>query len=105
MIYCNECGAITEGKERAEMIDGRSRPYMVCAYCGSDDVENAVKCILCGEWKQRDHSDICESCFEDIWNYYLGALDALEEKHGENKRNEIIESMAYVFEEFYNKYF
>ena len=104
-FFCNDCGAITEGKERAEMIDGWSRPYTVCEYCGSEDIEDAERCPLCGKWHEQDplHSE-CEDCRERIFEGFWRMLDAIREDNEDAKRGDIVEAMALTFEDFYNKY-
>lgn len=105
MIYCNDCGAITDGKVRAEQIDGFFREYVVCEYCGSDNVSDAVKCQVCGEWKQDDLSDTCERCSDKIYNEFVGVKERIEEEYPDANHNDVLEAMAHEFERFYDKYF
>lgn len=104
-FFCRECGAITEGKERAEMIDGWSCPYTVCEYCGSEDIEEAERCPVCGEWHEEDlcYSE-CEECHARIFDDFWQIFSALRDEHEDAKRGDIVEAMARAFEDFYNKY-
>ena len=57
MFACCECGEIFhEGdagiRVETEYIEGWSRTerYLTCPSCGSEDLEEAVRCEECGEW-------------------------------------------------------
>lgn len=104
MLYCNNCGAITKGIERNEMIEGFLRPYMICSECGSDDLVEASKCKICGEYGEPTIQSECEDCREELFEMYWIMLQKLEEEFPGADRGDIIEGMMNVIEDFYNKY-
>lgn len=92
MYYCNNCkGYIEELEERSENLGechGRPawRDYKACPDCGSDDVEECKKCLICGEYFAPDRvEEICSDCMQimdvellDIQKRYGVTRDELE---------------------------
>lgn len=79
MYKCSHCGfAFSIPSERREDVGGhetgigymRADEYIAtCPDCGSDNIENAVRCSICGEYEYEDSaylSDdleyLCEKC-------------------------------------------
>ena len=106
MFFCNECGAITEGKERAEQIDGFFREYTVCDYCGSDDLIDAAQCNTCGKYYEPNGYDECDDCREKIYDgFYAMMLKIIDDADPcYVTYADAVEAMSSSFEDFYNKY-
>lgn len=112
MLYCRDCGSITEGEYVKECmlpeVPGEQPAcydhYMVCSECGSADIEDAQKCPVCGKYFERDTYDICEECREYIFTLYWQMMNTIRNYEDNGDRGEIVEAMATVFEDFYNKY-
>ncbi len=112
MIYCNDCGSITEGEEVRECmlpeVRGVQPPcydtYIVCSDCGSSDVTDADKCPVCGEYFNREICDVCDTCHEYIFTLFWQMMNKIRDFDETIDAGEIVEAMAEIFEEFYNKY-
>ena len=103
MYYCNNCDCFCEGEERNEVIEGFLKPYMACEYCKSDDIVEAEECPVCGDLLEPSEIDVCQHCGEKIFEQFWQMLNDLE-YYNDGDRGEIVEAMATVFDEFYNKY-
>ena len=103
-LYCQECGAITDGSERAEQIDGFFRPYMTCSYCGSDNVVEAERCYICGQYVEKTVMMICDDCREKIVNKLFEVMSEIEFENPDAERPDIVDGMSTAFEDFYDKY-
>ena len=104
MVYCRDCGSITEGKLEHETFEpGYGIEYEVCSVCGSESVEHAVRCPICLEYHRDTGKDECEECRADVYNKYVEILKD-EENLGAN-RDDVMELMSSVFEDFWNKYY
>lgn len=105
MIYCNECGSITDGRPQTEMFEpGYGRTYMACSMCGGDDVEDAVQCPICGDYHRDGLKEGCSECREHIYKNYVNILEGLEMEFDPD-RNRVLEIMSSVFEDFWEKYY
>lgn len=112
MFYCNNCGSITEGKEESEVMIPEApgeQPairdyYTTCAVCGSVNIENAIRCKVCGEYARDIYTDICETCREEITNCLVWLLEQLQKANPRAKRGDIVEAMAGAFDDFWAKY-
>lgn len=71
---CAECGEIFD-EDEAKTIYERDTgeggygnviwSYDLCPFCGSEDLEEARECPICGEYHGGE-SDVCDTCLEDI---------------------------------------
>ena len=107
MYYCKTCGSITEGEDASERLceDPNGRYYyQVCDRCGSDDLTDADKCIVCGEYVESTIGDVCDDCREKIFELYWQMFNTIKENDEKADNGNIIEGMASVFDDFYNKY-
>lgn len=104
--YCHDCNSVIDCIERNEQIEGFLRPYYVCEHCGSENISEAEKCEICGEYVSfgETHFGICDDCREWIMSVFIAALESIEENEPKAKRGNIVEAMATCFEDFYNKY-
>lgn len=139
MYYCNECNKVIEHDElipkkicfETEFGVGslfRDRHYHTvyhCPHCGSNDVEEAEKCQVCGEWfglEQLNCDFYCEECAEDEANemkfdcfvnkYSSEIMEGLSRQHPEYIKNDetmicdipddIVES--FIYENMATKY-
>ena len=78
MNICLDCGRVFDDEEADVIRDdpspaGVSLPsgyyeYLCCPDCGSDYYEEAVKCLLCGEYVKEDNAigDFCKDCAADV---------------------------------------
>lgn len=108
MLICKQCERTFDEEEIATIKDDRgycgdARAYedvAVCPYCGADDIEEAVECVICKEYTDKDHTfktdngHICEYCLKAVnIKFYniikaeftpeeIEALRALEEDEG-----------------------
>ena len=74
-LICMECGENFDdsdaGREVETMFfDGRRyvvERWLVCPYCGGEDLRDANRCPKCGEWKlyEDDYCLSCAECMED----------------------------------------
>lgn len=73
-MYCNDCGTVFDVIE--QRFDGN--PWSVneyhCTHCGSDDVEEADTCPVCGERKSPNEV-LCKDCKQEL----AEGLDRLKE--------------------------
>ncbi len=112
MLYCRDCGSITEGEYVKECmlpeVPGEQPAcydhYMVCSECGSADIEDAQKCPVCGKYFERDMRNICGECGVEIFEGFWSMMNTLMENHPTASRGDIVEGMAEEFETFYDKY-
>ena len=76
MYICNRCGKVFEDDEVVVVHDDPSPAgvglssgayeYYHCPHCGSDDIDEAVECAVCGDYFIDDGEEICEECFNKI---------------------------------------
>lgn len=76
--YCRDCKCIIDHDnvvwreactdEDGHYIDGFKGEHAVCPYCGSEDIDDAVQCISCGEWHKEEEltAGLCPKCEKDI---------------------------------------
>ena len=102
--YCHDCNSVIDCIERHERIEGFLRPYYVCEYCGSENISQAEKCHVCGEYVEETHFGICDDCREWINAIFVDAMEEIEVNEPKTSRGNIVEAMATCFEDFYNKY-
>lgn len=107
MYYCNDCGSITEGEEDFDRLSedphGWYRYYR-CTACGSDNITDAAKCPICGEWHEDNtYSELCPECFEDIISDFRDTFTNIAEAYPNARPIDIIEGMGEAFEEWYDK--
>lgn len=65
MWICNDCGAVFENP--SDYYDhGTGYHSMDCPHCGSDDIDEAVRCAECGEWVNEKNlvNGLCPACIE-----------------------------------------
>lgn len=72
MYKCNNCGLFTKGKTHA--VDA-----VVCEHCGSDDIDPAAECSVCGELIDSS-KDVCEHCDEVICSVLEEACALMENR-------------------------
>ena len=91
MYYCQNCGAEFERPDRCREDIGEYmgrtayEDFYVCPSCGSDDVDEMMKCELCGEYVPAHkmaagvRRDVCEECCRELEEVAARVLhDALE---------------------------
>ena len=73
MYICKSCGEHFDDPDVKKEYTGVSsegyHEYFEvghCPYCGSDDIEEAEKCRICGEWFYSDGKEFCNNCLEDL---------------------------------------
>ncbi|GEM_PF-6416941 len=64
MYYCNDCEEYITPKLADDMCTD------VCPYCGTEDIERAGSCPVCGN-PIRSHEDYCGECTELVGRYIL----------------------------------
>ena len=99
MFICRECGAVSEELHRKcfDDLDTMFQGYtMVCPFCHSDEVEDAVECEKCGKYVAEDEltEGLCTECEIDIRNKVFDFF----EQFSEVERKYIFESG--ILEEF-----
>lgn len=68
MLICNRCGSVfeTPGTE-IDYVDGvDGYRYSVCPKCADDDIDEAVRCLGCGEYVKRGR-DYCNDCRDQVY--------------------------------------
>lgn len=97
-FFCLNCEEFFEDTE-AETIKedpspaGVSLPegyyeYKVCPHCGSDYIDEAYLCPVCGEYHSpHDREEICNSCAEDIDKSFEAMIDELSGKYGKDYKD------------------
>lgn len=101
MFYCNECKEIFDeydAEARKEYPNSTDFPnsyytYLVCPNCHSDNIQEAQRCELCGEWHPEDEGEECETCkldFDEILSNYIREA---RERYGADKE-QIIEAIG-----------
>ena len=103
--YCYDCGSLidedelltkTEEYNRGEFVD-----YAVCPYCGSEEVDEAKTCELCGEAFSPDKlGDYCEDCEIELNAYFRLSVEALAKDYKldeERARDILLEFIAEKF--------
>lgn len=95
MLICNECGAIFDESEMRIIHDDPSPSgvslapgyyeYGVCPKCGDDDIDEAERCYLCGEWISKHRNEICMDCeiklredYEELIRKHIGIHDFVD---------------------------
>ena len=69
MYYCLDCGEMFEEPRTSSEQTGEfwGAPAWECFYscprCGSDEIDTADKCEMCGEWIPPDE-ELCDNCKE-----------------------------------------
>lgn len=75
MLICLGCGGAFEEPEvraSAEVLDVAGEPvrlkYYACPFCGSDEIEEASRCALCGEQQPEPElrGGLCPVCIEEL---------------------------------------
>lgn len=104
MLYCNDCESIFDEEE---LVSGKEHImehyYMdtyTCPHCGSDNIEDAERCPLCGEYhaphRPGDEADVCPECRKKIDKGIAGIIEQLP-----GERNEIIYQIGGVLDSDY----
>ena len=100
--YCTDCQSIIDEDElltRTEDYgEGNYVDFAVCPYCGSDEVDEAKTCELCGEAFNPDElGNFCDECWIDLGNYFRLAVEALMKDYKldeERARDILLEFLA-----------
>lgn len=75
MWICDDCGAIfddddcvtiTEWHPYGEGVAGED--WAACPHCQSTNMSKAKKCSRCGEWVAETREDLCDVCYEDMYD-------------------------------------
>lgn len=83
--YCTECGAILTEDELDRDVEydngegGYGNPMyttLLCPECGSEDLVEAEKCPVCGEYFDGE-GQMCASCEADVKALWLNLLENL----------------------------
>ena len=70
---CENCGEILSQQDvNKDYTDGgyRGEPHYTCPHCGSDELNEAYQCEICGEWFGCDEINgsvgqmVCDECME-----------------------------------------
>lgn len=86
MMFCMNCGRIFDDPRNvpdftSEYFGEPVTHYIsVCPGCGSDEIQEAVRCRICGEWST---DDICEYCEEEISGLVTDIRGLIGEKTAE----------------------
>jgi predicted amidophosphoribosyltransferase len=80
MYYCNDCKQFITPKTKAETfsyefwgsMETGKRYLEICPECGSEDIEKAGKCGICG-LPVKSSEDYCEQCLK-LANRYISDL-------------------------------
>lgn len=83
MIFiCNHCERVFDDEDMGVYEEPHGEETGVCPYCGSEDIEEALRCELCGEAHLPDelHDGWCDDCIAEYNNdietcYKVGAYD------------------------------
>ena len=110
MLYCTGCEQFFDeddaGEDREQLGEYWGAPayreYAVCPYCGSDQIEEAHRCKLCGEWIPYSGDDYCEECSDRVFDMYCLMLLDLETKNPGAARKDVLELMNTGFERFWD---
>ena len=107
MMICRECGrTFTAPKVRTEYTGVSSEvwhekfEYDTCPYCGSDEVQEAVRCDYCGEWSE---DWTCEDCKVTISKFLTNIIEhgiSLHKLNGQKPdRHDVINAISGVLED------
>lgn len=82
MFYCTECKKMSDStKSRSEWQGEKEHGgyvvYDTCPHCGSDEIEKAGECEICGVWIPSD-KDYCHFCEEKVNAVMRSAFEQLE---------------------------
>lgn len=71
MIYCHNCGEVAENAVMPPTYRNglpTKDEFPTCPACGSDDIDEAVRCKLCGEYTASVDlsSGVCPKCEVDL---------------------------------------
>lgn len=66
MFKCMHCGHEFEEIDRKHYDNSTGVWEEYCPNCGSEDIEEAAQCEICGDWHAADylHCGVCEKCAE-----------------------------------------
>ena len=111
MLYCTNCreyfqeeDAGTDKELLGEYWGAPAyREYATCPWCGSDQIEEAKRCAVCGGWKPDDLKDFCEGCLTEIYDSIWQIYDDLRTENPEAKTGDILDAMIDAFDEFIEK--
>ena len=104
MLYCTECEQFFDEEDaitKMEKLGEFYNHYSACPYCGSEQIENAHRCLLCGEWMPDGIHDYCEECRNKALDMYTIMLLELETKNPGAERKDVLELMNAEFEHFW----
>lgn len=86
MLICRNCNSVFSEEDRKTVCENRGEFWgspaferiSVCPVCGSDDISDAVKCDICGEYFDSD-----EAYYADIYRVCPVCKDKAEKKYRE----------------------
>ena len=69
MLVCKICGGVFEKEETRRTSHRSGEPfveeYYLCPCCNSDELEEATKCKICGEYFYDEYgTEVCEDCID-----------------------------------------
>lgn len=79
---CKTCGEIFDECDAREVVDGLlGENYNVCPSCGSEEIEPAAVCALCGDDVARSEleEDLCPRCARELMINLQNFWEALSE--------------------------
>ena len=103
--YCYDCGKIMDEDElltkTVEYSHGELVDEAICPYCGSDEVDEAKVCELCGEAMPTDKlGECCEDCEIELGAYFRKMVEDVALGYGideERAKDIIVEFIAEKF--------
>lgn len=90
MYICVNCNEMFDSPNLTEDFTseyfGSRIHHMIstCPYCGSDELDTAYRCVLCGEY-HSGANDYCEDCDTVIHEFFDPVIDEVSEKYGFDK--------------------
>ena len=99
--YCYDCGSLIDEDElhtrTVEYSHGELVDEAICPYCGSDEVDEAETCALCGEAMPEKLGECCEDCEIELAAYFRNTVEAIAKDYNideERAKDILVEFIA-----------